>query len=68
MNAIAPGIIRTPMTVPHSTALQSLIARAPEHRWGEPAEVAEAVVWLVSDAASLVTGSVLTVDGGISAT
>lgn len=68
VNAIAPGIIRTPMTTPHAQALQTLIDRAPDRRWGEPEEVAQTVVWLASDAASLVTGSVLTVDGGISAT
>ena len=36
-------------------------------RWGEPREVAEAAAWLCSEHASLVTGTVLTVDGGFTA-
>jgi len=36
-------------------------------RWGEPCEIAEAVAWLCSDLSSLVTGTVLTVDGGYTA-
>ena len=41
-----------------------IIAREPMGRVGQPEEVAEAVVWLCSDAASFVTGHTMTVDGG----
>jgi NAD(P)-dependent dehydrogenase (short-subunit alcohol dehydrogenase family) len=41
-----------------------MIASAPVGRMGQPEEVAEAVVWLCSDAASFVTGHTMTVDGG----
>ena len=44
------------------------IARTPQHRFGEPAEIARAVAWLADDAqSSFVTGTTLTVDGGWSA-
>ena len=41
-----------------------IIASEPIGRMGQPKEVAEAVVWLCSDAASFVTGHTMTVDGG----
>ena len=41
-----------------------VIARHPMGRLGEPNEIAEAVVWLSSDAASFVTGQTMAVDGG----
>ena len=43
------------------------IAREPVGRLGTPQEVAEAVVWLCSDAASFVTGLIMPVDGGVTA-
>jgi NAD(P)-dependent dehydrogenase (short-subunit alcohol dehydrogenase family) len=46
------------------TRLSRLIAREPIGRVGAPEEVAEAVLWLCSDAASFVTGHTMTVDGG----
>lgn len=68
INAVNPGPIRTPMvdrfiaTIPefesHMTALE------PIGRMGTPEEVAEAVVWLCSDAASYVIGHTMVVDGG----
>lgn len=68
INAVCPGSIRTPMMEriiggdPQEEALQ--IARQPVGRLGSPEEVAEAVVWLCSDAASFVTGHIMAVDGG----
>ena len=43
---------------------EMLLAAEPVGRYGEPSEVAEAVVWLCSDAASFVTGHAMAVDGG----
>src|SRR5215471_4594922 len=67
VNCICPGYIQTPMTAsslsdPERQA--QIIAREPIGRVGTPKEVAEAVVWLYSDAASFVTGHAMTVDGG----
>jgi len=67
VNCICPGYIQTPMTAqgmsdPERRAL--MIASEPVGRVGNPEEVAEAVVWLCSDAASFVTGHTMTVDGG----
>jgi NAD(P)-dependent dehydrogenase (short-subunit alcohol dehydrogenase family) len=67
VNCICPGYIQTPMTAqgmsdPERRAL--MIASEPVGRVGHPEEVAEAVVWLCSDAASFVTGHTMTVDGG----
>ena len=43
---------------------EQIVARHPVGRMGQPEEIAEAVVWLCSDAASFVTGHTMTVDGG----
>lgn len=68
INAVCPGAIRTPMidriTGKDKVVEQRFIDMEPMGRLGEPEEVAEAVVWLSSDAASFVTGHALTVDGG----
>lgn len=67
VNAICPGYIRTPMTqarLEDPAHRARLLAREPMGRVGEPEEVAEAVVWLCSEAASFVTGHALSVDGG----
>ncbi|WP_030661805.1 SDR family NAD(P)-dependent oxidoreductase [Streptomyces cellulosae] len=69
INAIAPGPIKTAMTaaVPDDV-IAPVIARTAQQRFGEPAEVGEAVVWLCSPAASYINGAVLPVDGGYLAT
>jgi 3-oxoacyl-[acyl-carrier protein] reductase len=66
VNAIAPGFVATEMVkaMPEK-ALESMVSRTPLGRMGTPEELAEAYVWLASDAASFVTGAVLSVDGGI---
>ena len=68
VNAVAPGVIRTPMgerAFTHDPRIAEKIAAThPLGRVGTAEEVAEAVVWLCSDAASFVTGHTLAVDGG----
>src|SRR5713226_1826631 len=67
VNCVCPGVIRTPMV---ERALDSgglteaeVIAAEPVGRLGKPEEIAEGVLWLLSDAASFVTGHPLTIDG-----
>src|SRR5882757_5565438 len=70
VNAVAPGWIATPLTreLQNDTARSDqLLARTPFGRWGLPSEVAGPVLFLSSEAASFVTGAILTVDGGYSA-
>lgn len=70
VNAVCPGAIMTPLLqrgFPDPTAMAHMIAMEPVGRIGEPEEVAGAVVWLCSDAASFVTGHAMTVDGGLTA-
>jgi NAD(P)-dependent dehydrogenase (short-subunit alcohol dehydrogenase family) len=67
VNAIAPGVVETPLTTQIRTdpAWEAAYAsKSALGRWAQPSELAGAVVYLASDAASFVTGSVLTVDGG----
>ncbi|SKA30615.1 NAD(P)-dependent dehydrogenase, short-chain alcohol dehydrogenase family [Chitinophaga eiseniae] len=68
VNAVCPGVIKTPMidrfTGNDKQIEQHFREMEPVGRMGEPAEVAAAVVWLCSDAASFVTGTALPVDGG----
>ena len=69
INAVNPGLILTPMVqrqiAGNSEAVDAFIAESPNGRIGEPEEVAEVVVWLCTDAASLVTGHLMAVDGGL---
>ncbi|HEY7712733.1 MAG TPA: SDR family oxidoreductase [Candidatus Entotheonella sp.] len=70
VNAVCPGIIHTSMVdrmfLSRRPDLEDRLAAVePMGRLGKPEEVAEAVVWLCSDAASFVTGHTMTVDGGI---
>jgi NAD(P)-dependent dehydrogenase (short-subunit alcohol dehydrogenase family) len=68
VNAVCPGFIHTPMV---DRVLdrgvfdeRQIIAAEPINRMGRPEEIAEAVLWLCSDAASFVTGVPFPVDGG----
>ena len=68
VNAVCPGYITTRMTGPiRETRSAGVIARTPMRRFGEPREIAEAVVWLCSDRASYVTGAAYEIDGGMTA-
>jgi NAD(P)-dependent dehydrogenase (short-subunit alcohol dehydrogenase family) len=67
VNAVCPGAIRTPMierTMAWGMTEKDLVAPQAIARFGRPEEIAAAVVWLCSDAASFVTGVTMPVDGG----
>jgi len=70
VNAVCPGVVQTPMVdrMVSATGIttQSLIDQQPIGRFGEPQEIGEAVVWLLSDLSSFVTGIAMPVDGGYS--
>lgn len=63
VNAVAPGFIRTDMT--QDLNEQELKGLIPMKRFGEPEEVADAVVFLASAKASYITGTVLSINGGL---
>ena len=69
INAICPGLIQTPMSdqmvaAGQGEALKTMEKSIPMGRVGRPEEIANAVLWLCSDAASYVTGQSISVDGG----
>ena len=67
VNAVGPGVIETPLTAPikanpdwyHAYAMKN-----PMNRWGQPSEMAGPTIFLLSDAASYVTGTIIYADGG----
>jgi NAD(P)-dependent dehydrogenase (short-subunit alcohol dehydrogenase family) len=70
VNAVCPGVIDTAMTaqaVANPQARAMIESMTPMGRMGRAEEIAEAVVWLCSDAASFITGQPLLVDGGVTA-
>ncbi|MDD7961365.1 2-dehydro-3-deoxy-D-gluconate 5-dehydrogenase KduD [Microbacterium thalli] len=67
VNAIAPGYMATDNTAPiraDADREASILARIPAGRWGTPADLQGAFVFLASDAAAYVTGAIVPVDGG----
>jgi len=66
VNAVAPGFIATDIlkAMPQKV-LDSMAARTPLGRMGDPDDIANAYVWLASDAARFISGAVLSVDGGL---
>jgi len=70
VNALVPGWIATDLTdfLRGDDAMEeSVLGRVPMHRWGRPEEIAQAALFLASDASSFMTGQSLVVDGGLSA-
>jgi 2-keto-3-deoxy-L-fuconate dehydrogenase len=71
VNAVCPGTVDTPwvrrLVADAGESLDELTARQPLGRLGTPEEVAEAAAYLASDSAGFVTGSVLVIDGGLTA-
>jgi len=66
VNAVAPGFIATEMVkaMPEKV-LQTMVEHTPIGRMGQPEDIANAYLWLASDAASFVSGAVISVDGGV---
>ena len=68
VNAVGPGTIATELAakavLTSDEAKNKIMSRTPMKRLGEPSEIADVVAWLASDAASYVTGEIVTVDGG----
>lgn len=66
VNAVRPGFIHTDMHADggEPNRVERLSPQIPLQRGGEPEEVAEAIAWLLSDAASYVTGSFIDLAGG----
>jgi NAD(P)-dependent dehydrogenase (short-subunit alcohol dehydrogenase family) len=68
VNCVCPGAIQTPMTarIIDSGQMNEDDVRAfePVGRWGQPSEIGEGVVWLLSEASSFVTGHSMVIDGG----
>lgn len=67
VNAVAPGVTRTPFmdyALKDPAAEARIIAAHPIGRIGEPSEIANVIVFLLTDDASFMTGAVVSVDGG----
>jgi NAD(P)-dependent dehydrogenase (short-subunit alcohol dehydrogenase family) len=71
VNAIAPGWIETELTrniIADEARSSVILGRTPLKRWGEPADIGGAVVFLCSEEARFITGAILPIDGGYAAT
>ncbi len=65
VNCVNPGYVTTPMTEASvATRLDAMMAKVPMARMGEPHEIAEGVVWMLSEKASFMTGASHVIDGG----
>lgn len=70
VNALRPGFFPTQWSMDHfidQKRRQDIFTHTPMRRFGQPEELAGAVLWLASEAASFVTGAIVTVDGGFTA-
>jgi NAD(P)-dependent dehydrogenase (short-subunit alcohol dehydrogenase family) len=69
VNCVNPGYVKTPMTDPTmAERYEQLMTKVPMNRLGVAEEIAEAVVWMLSDKASFMTGASQVIDGGYAAT
>lgn len=69
VNTVSPGFILTPMQTNGNITeeqLEKIISKTPIKRWGQPEDIAFAVIYLLSSASSFVTGTDITIDGGYS--
>ena len=69
VNAVAPGIVQTRLSqflTEHPVEGPAYLQRIPLRRFAQPADIAEAVLFLASDAAAYITGEQIVVDGGVS--
>jgi NAD(P)-dependent dehydrogenase (short-subunit alcohol dehydrogenase family) len=67
VNAVGPGVIETPLTAPiknNPDWFKAYAAKSVLNRWGTPEEMVGPTLFLASDAASFVTGTILYADGG----
>jgi NAD(P)-dependent dehydrogenase (short-subunit alcohol dehydrogenase family) len=67
VNTVAPGYVATDLTAGlqgNARLHEAVLARTPQKRFAEPAEIADLVVFLASDSAAFVTGAVYPIDGG----
>ena len=71
VNAVAPGVIHSVLIEQikalHPDAEAAMLSSVPQSRFGQPEEIADAVIFLCSDRASHITGHILTIDGGLTA-
>ncbi|MCW4466441.1 SDR family oxidoreductase [Glutamicibacter sp. MNS18] len=68
INAVAPGYVQTPLTDGLDDSVRAqMLARQPMGRLGHPEEIAEVICFLASDAASFITGTTVSADGGYTA-
>lgn len=71
VNSVAPGVVDTDMWAKNKAVpgvVESIEAQTPLRRWGQPEDIADAVVFLASDGARFITGETLSVDGGMGKT
>jgi len=67
VNAVGPGVVETPLTAPikaNADWYNAYAAKNPMNRWAQPSEMAGPTIFLLSDAASYVTGTIIYADGG----
>ena len=67
VNTVSPGATRTPINASDGDVLARMTAGIPAGRPGTPAEIADAVAWVLSDRAGYLHGAEIAVDGGITA-
>ena len=67
VNAVGPGVVETPLTAPiknNPDWYSAYAKKNPMQRWAQPSEMVGPTLFLISDAASYVTGTVIFADGG----